>query len=95
MPLTLSFHGPLGSRLGKFGSAKLENCLAIVGPPERASKAARRIGATANGFRIEVFSDRADPGEKSGQAETDIDRLTTLVSSGHIGRVLLATPVGE
>jgi exopolysaccharide biosynthesis polyprenyl glycosylphosphotransferase len=93
MPLTLSFHGPHGSRLGKFGSAELESCLAIVGPPERASKAA--IGATANGFRMEVFSDRVGPDEKSGQAETDIDRLTTLVSSGHIDRVLLATPVGD
>jgi exopolysaccharide biosynthesis polyprenyl glycosylphosphotransferase len=42
-----------------------------------------------------VFSDRDGPGEKAGQAEAEIDRLTTLVSSGHIGRVLLATPVGE
>jgi exopolysaccharide biosynthesis polyprenyl glycosylphosphotransferase len=69
--------------------------VAIVGPLERASRAARRIGGTANGFRIELFSDRDIPGEKAGRAETDIDRLTTLVSSGHIGRVLLATPVGE
>src|SRR6185503_18891764 len=95
MPLTLSFHGSDGLRLGKFGSAKLESCLAIVGPPERASIAARRIRGTGNGFRIEVFSDRVGPGEKAGQTETDIDRLTTLVSSGHIDRVLLATPVGE
>jgi len=86
MPLTLSFHGPDRSRLGKLGSAKLESRLAIVGSPERTSMAARRIGGTGNGFRIEVFSDRAGPGEKAGQAETDIDRLTTLVSSGHIGR---------
>jgi lipopolysaccharide/colanic/teichoic acid biosynthesis glycosyltransferase len=50
---------------------------------------------TTNRFRIEVFSDRDRPGEKARQAETDIDRLTTLVSSGHIGRVLLATPVRE
>jgi lipopolysaccharide/colanic/teichoic acid biosynthesis glycosyltransferase len=95
MPLTLSFHGSDGSRLGKFRSAKVESGLAIVGPPERASRAARRIGGTANGFRIEVFSDSVGPGEKEGQTETDIDRLTTLVSSGHIDRVLLATPVGE
>ena len=95
MPLTLSFHGSDGSRLGKFRSAKVESGLAIVGPPERASRAARRIGGTANGFRIEVFSDSVGPSEKAGQTETDIDRLTTLVSSGHIDRVLLATPVGE
>lgn len=88
MPLTHSFHGLDGSRLGKFGSARF-------GPPERASRAARRIGATANGFRIEVFSDCVGPGDKSGQAETDIDRLTALVSRGHIDRVLLATPVGD
>jgi hypothetical protein len=42
-----------------------------------------------------VFSDRDRPVEKARQAETDIDRLITLVSSGHINRVLLATPVGE
>src|SRR5574338_711081 len=95
MPLTLSFHGAVGSRVGKFGSARLEGCLAIVGPPERASKAARRIGCAANGFRIEVFSDRVGVGEEAGQAGTDIDRLTALVSSGRIGRVLLATPVGD
>jgi len=95
MPLTLSFHGSDGLRLGRFGPARLESCLAIVGPPDRASMAARRIGGTGNGFRIEVFSDRVGPGEKAGQAETDIDRLTTLVSSGHIDRVLLATPVGD
>src|SRR6185503_19833679 len=95
MPLTLSFHGSDGLRLGKFGSARLESCLAIVGPPERASIAARRIRGAGNGFRVEVFSDRIGPGEKAGQAETDMDRLTTLVSSGHIDRVLLATPVGD
>jgi exopolysaccharide biosynthesis polyprenyl glycosylphosphotransferase len=95
MPLTLSFLGPDGPRLGKFGPAKFESGLAIVGSPERTSIAARRIGGMSNGFRIEVFSDRAGPGEKAGQGETDIDRLTTLVSSGHIGRVLLATPVEE
>jgi polysaccharide biosynthesis protein PslA len=95
MPLTLSFHGLGGSRPGKFRPARFESRVAIVGPPERASRAARRIGGTANGFRIEVFSDRDGPGGKPGQAETDIDQLTTLVSSGHIGRVLLATPVGE
>jgi exopolysaccharide biosynthesis polyprenyl glycosylphosphotransferase len=95
MPLTLSLHGGVGSRPGKFGSARFESCVAIVGPPERTSSAARRIGGAANGVRIEVFSDRDGPGQKTGQTETDIDRLTTLVSSGHIGRVLLATPVGE
>ena len=99
MPLTLSLHGPVGSRLGKFSSGGLENRLAIVGSPERASRAARRItrriGGTGNRFRIEVFSDRMAPDEKVGEAGTDIDRLTTLVSSGQIGRVLLATPVGE
>ena len=95
MPPTLSFHGPDGLRLGKFGPPRLERCLAIVGPPERASRAARCIEGTANGFRIELFSDRVGPADKAEQAETDIDRLTTLVSSGHIGRVLLATPVGE
>ena len=95
MPLTLSFHGHDGLWLTKFGSIGAENCLAIVGPPERASRAARRIGGTANGFRIELFSDRLSLAEKPGDAETDIDRLTTLVSSGRIGRVLLATPIGE
>src|ERR1700746_2534561 len=95
MPLTLALPAPHGSRLGKFGSAKFDSCLAIVGPPERTSRAARRIRGTATQFRIEVFSDRVGPAEKAGQAETDIDRLTTLVSSGHIGRVLLATPVAE
>jgi len=95
MPRMLSFHGPDGSRLGQFRLARLESCLAIVGPPERASRAARRIGGTAQGFRIEVFSDRVSRGAGSGQAETDIDRLATPVSSSYIGRVLLATPVGE
>jgi exopolysaccharide biosynthesis polyprenyl glycosylphosphotransferase len=95
MPLTLSSHGPHESRLGKFGSAKFESCLAIVGPPERASRAARQMGKAVNGFRIEVFSDGVGPAANPGQTETDIDRLTMLVSSGHIGRVLLATPVGE
>jgi hypothetical protein len=35
------------------------------------------------------------PDEKMGEVETDMDRLTTLVSSGQIGRILLATPVAE
>jgi exopolysaccharide biosynthesis polyprenyl glycosylphosphotransferase len=95
MPPTLSFHGPDGLRIGKFGSGRLERCLAIVGPPERASRAAQCLEGTANGCRIELFSDRGGSPEEAGQAETDIDRLTTLVSSGHIARVLLATPVGE
>jgi exopolysaccharide biosynthesis polyprenyl glycosylphosphotransferase len=94
MPPTLSFHGP-GLRLGRLRPTKLESCLAIVGSPERTSIAARRIGGIGNGFRIEVFSDRVGPGKKAGRAETDIDRLTKLVNSGHIDRVLLATPVEE
>src|SRR5690242_20008169 len=95
MPQILSFHGPDGSRLGQFRLAGLESCFAIVGPPERASRAARGIGSTGHGFRIELFSAFVGPGEESGQAETDIDRLATPVSSSYIGRVLLATPVGE
>jgi exopolysaccharide biosynthesis polyprenyl glycosylphosphotransferase len=90
MPLTLSYNGSVDSRVAKSSSH-----LAIVGPPERASRAARRIRGAANGFRIEVFSDRMTPDEKMGEVETDMDRLTTLVSSGQIGRILLATPVVE
>lgn len=95
MPLTLSLDGSFGSRSGKSSSRRHDNCLAIVGPPERVSRAAQRIRGTANGFRVELFSDHLDPGEQVGEAGTDIDRLTTLVSSGQIDRVLLATPVGE
>src|SRR6266404_1713200 len=99
MPLTLSFDGPVGSRLGTSRSRDVENCLAIVGPLELASKAARRIEDTASSrhFRIEVFSDRTNRDEKMGEVTlgTDIDRLTTLVSRGQVGRILLATPIGE
>lgn len=95
MPLTLSLDEPLGSSSGKSSSRRHRSRLAIVGPPERVSRAAQRIRGTANGFRIELFSDRLDPDEKMGGVGTDIDRLTTLVSSGEIDRVLLATPVGE
>ena len=91
MPLTLSID-LLDLSLG---SRRHDNCLAIVGPPERASRAARQIRGTANGSRIELFSDRMAPDETVGEAGTDIDRLARLVSSGEIGRVLLATPVGE
>ncbi len=90
MALTLSDYGSVDSRLAKSSSH-----LAIVGPPERASRAARRIRGKANGFRIEVFSDRTTPDEQMGGVETDMDRLTTLVSSGQICRILLATPVAE
>jgi exopolysaccharide biosynthesis polyprenyl glycosylphosphotransferase len=93
MPPTLSLHTSVGLRPGKYGAARSDSCVAIVGPPERASTAARRIRGMATGFRIEVFSDRGCA--TAGQAETDIDRLTALLSNGHIGRVLLATPVGE
>lgn len=94
MSLARSFYAPVGSRLGKYSSHRLGNCLAIVGPADRASRAAHRIGSTADGFRIEVFSDRMAPDGRSG-GETDIDRLTTLVGRGHIDHVLLATPVGD
>ena len=91
MALALSDDGSVDSRLAKSSSH-----LAIVGPPERASRAARRIiRGAADGFRIEVFSDCMTPNEKMGEVETDMDRLTTLVSSGQIGRILLATPVAE
>jgi polysaccharide biosynthesis protein PslA len=99
MPLTLSFDGPVGSRLGKPRSRGVENCIAIVGPLEHASRAARRINGTANSrsIRIEVFSDGVIHDGNVGEVTlgSDIDRLTGLVSSGQIRRVLVATPVKE
>ena len=74
------------------------DCLAIVGPPEPTSRKAQRIANLANGrCRIEVFSDRIASDEEwaSGTSGTDIGRLVTLVRSGQITRVLLATPVEE
>jgi len=89
MPLTLSFDGSVDA-----GLARARAHLAIVGPPERAARAASRMKGAANRLRVEVFSD-ITPDEKTGGVGADIDRLTTLVSRGEIGRVLLATPVGE
>jgi exopolysaccharide biosynthesis polyprenyl glycosylphosphotransferase len=74
------------------------DCVAIVGPPERASREAQRMTDATNGrFRIEVFSDRVVSDEEMEEhfLGTDIDRLTALVRSGQIGRVLLATPAEE
>jgi exopolysaccharide biosynthesis polyprenyl glycosylphosphotransferase len=74
------------------------DCVAIVGPPERASREAQRITDTTNRrFQIEVFSDRIVSDEEMGQhsSGTDFDRLTELVRSGQISRILLATPAGE
>ncbi len=72
--------------------------LAIVGPPEQFSRKAQRIAILANRHsRIEIFSDRIAPDEESasGTSGTDIGRLVTLVRSGHITRILLATPAAE
>jgi exopolysaccharide biosynthesis polyprenyl glycosylphosphotransferase len=74
------------------------DCLAIVGPPERASREAQRRANWANRpCRIEVFSDRMAPDEEMGKrtSRTDIGRLATLVRSGQISRILLATPARE
>jgi exopolysaccharide biosynthesis polyprenyl glycosylphosphotransferase len=72
------------------------DCLAIVGPPESASREAQRIANWANRrCRIEVFSDRMDPDEETRTSRTDIGRLATLVRSGQIRRILLATPARE
>jgi exopolysaccharide biosynthesis polyprenyl glycosylphosphotransferase len=74
------------------------DCLAIVGPPEPASREAQRIANWANGrCRIEVFSDRMASDEEMGKStsRTDIGDLAKLVRSGQIRRVLLATPVEE
>jgi len=70
------------------------DCVAIVGPPERASRESQRMTDATNGrFRIEVFSDRMVSGEHF--LGTDIDRLTVLIRSGQIRRIVLATPARE
>jgi exopolysaccharide biosynthesis polyprenyl glycosylphosphotransferase len=72
--------------------------MAIVGPLERASREAQRIASLANRHcRIEIFSDCVVPDEEMGRraSKTDIGRLATLVRSGRIRRILLATPAKE
>jgi exopolysaccharide biosynthesis polyprenyl glycosylphosphotransferase len=74
------------------------DCLAIVGPPEPASREAQRMANGPNRrCRIEVFSDRMGPDEETGKrtSRTDIGRLATLVRSGQIRRILLVTPARE
>lgn len=76
----------------------LTDCVAIVGPPERAAIEARRItGATDRPLRIEVFSDRTVAGDETAgrMPKTDIDRLTALVRSRQVARILVATPAEE
>ena len=66
MPLTLSLHAPHGSRLGKFGSAKFDSCLAIVGPPEECVERLLQLTAlgltrfvvVGPGFHAEAGSNR-------------------------------------
>jgi polysaccharide biosynthesis protein PslA len=72
--------------------------LAIVAPPEHLSRKIQRLAFWANRrSRIEVFSDRLAPDDVSarGTSKADMGRLVTLVRSGQITRVLLATPAGE
>jgi exopolysaccharide biosynthesis polyprenyl glycosylphosphotransferase len=72
--------------------------LAIVGPTGQFSRKAQRLVSPANRrSRIQIFSDRIVPDEVSagGTLEPDIVRLDTLVRSGQITRILIATPAGE
>jgi exopolysaccharide biosynthesis polyprenyl glycosylphosphotransferase len=77
------------------GCAK-KDCLAIIGSPERLSEQDQcSIWTNASG-RVEIFSDRkSDKDSGDSASASDLGRLHSLVRSGRIRRVLLATPVNE
>ena len=77
--------------------SRSQNCIAIVGPPERISAKEFCRPVPNAQCRVEVFSDRLASNEEMEQhgSRVDFGRLNTLVCSGQISRVLLATPANE
>jgi lipopolysaccharide/colanic/teichoic acid biosynthesis glycosyltransferase len=77
--------------------SRSQDCIAIVGPPERTSAKEFCRPVPNARCRVEVFSDRLASNEEMVQhgSRVDFGRLNTLVSSGQISRVLLATPANE
>src|SRR5258706_11564913 len=72
-----------------------EGRFAIVGPPERISAGDYQRAKWLNtDRRVEVFSDRMGSNEEIEERAsiTDLGRLNTLVCTGRINRILLATP---
>jgi hypothetical protein len=79
-------------------SALKQNCLAIVGPPERLSEVESEGTKRPNTRRrVKVFSDRTVSNRETQErsSRTEFGRLNTLVCSGQISRILLTTPVIE
>ena len=77
--------------------SRSQDCIAIVGPPERTSAKEFCRPAPNARCRVEVFSDRLASNDEMEQhgARVDFGRLNTLVCSGQISRILLATPANE
>jgi exopolysaccharide biosynthesis polyprenyl glycosylphosphotransferase len=77
--------------------SRSQDCIAIVGPPERISAREFCRPVPNARCRVEVFSDRLASNEEMEQhgSRVDFGRLNTLVCSGQISRVLLATPPNE
>ena len=77
--------------------SRSQNCIAIVGPPERISAKEFCRPVPNAQCRVEVFSDRLASNDEMEQhgARVDFGRLNTLVCRGQISRILLATPANE
>lgn len=72
------------------------DCLAIVGPRERVLERDHRKWTNALG-RVEIFSDCTVSNERKEEQASipDLGRLNSLVSTGRVNRILLATPAHE
>jgi exopolysaccharide biosynthesis polyprenyl glycosylphosphotransferase len=74
-----------------------QECIALVGPPDRVF--IREIFRPAAGprGRMEVFSDQLASDDKMDEhsSGTDLGRLNSLICNGQISRILLATPANE
>lgn len=94
MPFMLSLTGRIHSRPGEYHALEGAQYVAVVGPPERASRIARQLSQTAREqVQVAIVSDIliAGAGTKADVKAISMEGLAWLVRNGCVERILLAT----